>query len=151
MALGININYRIKRNSDQEELMRFLVNELKVFKSLSSVLVVSAIIGYNNSINYPFEKSAEPVLMQFFTEDNYDIMNLLGYAFVKNQSIFKKTEDNKINNRQFEIFERYANAGFPILQDKLGLSKWKQNKDKLNRTTILRKYYELLCSNGFYR
>ena len=121
MALSININYRIKRNAEQEDQMRYLVNELKVFKSLSSLLVVSAIIGYNNGINYPFEKSAEPVLMQFFTDDNYDIMNLLGYAFEKNQSIFKKMDGNKPNNKQFEIFEKYANAGFPILVEKLGI------------------------------
>lgn len=149
MALAININYRIKRNIEQEEQMRYLVNELKVFKSLSSVLVVSAIIGYNNGINYPFEKSAEPVLMQFFTDDNYDIMNLLGYAFQKNQSIFKKMDGNKPNNKQFEIFEKYANAGFPILIDKLGVNF--VNKEKNDRRTIIRKYYSMLMSNGFYK
>lgn len=149
MALAININYRIKRNIEQEEQMRYLVNELKVFKSLSSVLVVSAIIGYNNGINYPFEKSAEPVLMQFFTDDNYDIMNLLGYAFQKNQSIFKKMDGNKPNNKQFEIFEKYANAGFPILIDKLGVNL--VNKEKNDRRTIIRKYYSMLMSNGFYK
>jgi len=149
MALAININYRIKRNADQEEQMRYLVNDLKVFKSLSSVLVVSAIIGYNNGINYPFEKSAEPVLMQFFTDDNYDIMNLLGYAFQKDQSIFKKMDGNKPNNKQFEIFEKYANAGFPILIDKLGVDF--NNKEKNDRRTIIRRYYSMLMSNGFYK
>lgn len=149
MALAININYRVKRNATQEEQMRYLVQDLKVFKSLSSVLVVSAIIGYNNGINYPFEKSAEPVLMQFFTDDNYDIMNLLGYAFQKDQSIFKKMDGNKPNNKQFEIFERYANAGFPILIDKLGIDF--TNKEKNDRRTIIRKYYSMLMSNGFYK
>lgn len=150
MSLAINNNYRIKRNSEQEEKMRYLVNELKIFKSLSSLLVVSAVIGYNNGINYPFEKSAEPVLMQFFTDDNYDLMNLLAYAFERNQSIFKKMDGNKPNNRQFEIFERYANAGFPILVEKLGV-KFGSDKDKNDRRTILRSFYSLLCSNGFFR
>lgn len=149
MALAININYRIKRNSEHETQMRYLVNELKVFKSLSSVLVVSAIIGYNNGINYPFEKSAEPVLMQFFTDDNYDIMNLLAYAFQRDQSIFKKMDGNKPNNRQFEIFEKYANAGFPILVEKLGVNF--NEKEKNDRRTIIRRYYSMLMSNGFYK
>ena len=149
MALATNNQYRIKRNADHEAQMKSLVTEMKIFKSYSTLLVVCAVIGYNNGIRYPFDKSAEPVLMQFFTEDNYDLMNLLGYASEKNQSIFKKLEDGKPNNKQFEIFEQYANAGFPILIEKLGINF--EDKSKNDRHEIIRRYYSMLVSNAFYK
>ena len=39
MAFDIDQRYRIKRSQSQEDAMRYLVNELKVFKSLSHLLV----------------------------------------------------------------------------------------------------------------
>ena len=57
MAFDIDQRYRIKRSQSQEDAMRYLVNELKVFKSLSHLLVVSAVIGYNNDQHNEFEKN----------------------------------------------------------------------------------------------
>lgn len=142
MALDIDQRYRIKRSQTQEDAMRYLVNELKVFKSLSHLLVVSAVVGYNNHLNPPIEKNAEPVLMNSFSERSYDIMNFLAYANVGNQSVLKGLQ-------QFPIFESYAFGGFPIVLDKLGVDLVDKNKN--DRKAIIRRYYSLLLTNGFVK
>mgnify|MGYP003303104766 FL=1 len=142
MAFDIDQRYRIKRSQSQEDSMRYLVNELKVFKSLSHLLVVSAVIGYNNDQHNEFEKNAEPVLMNSFSERSYDIMNFLAYAYVKEQSVLKE-------QKQFVHFESYAHGGFPILIDKLGIDL--VDKSKNDRKTIIRKYYQLLLTKGFIK
>lgn len=142
MAFDIDQRYRIKRSSVQEEQMRYVVNELKLFKSLSQLLVVSAVIGYNNKQFHVISKNAEPVLMNSFSEKSYDMMNFLAYAHKQDQSILK-------DQKQFAIFESYANGGFPILVEKLGINFI--DKSKNNRNALLLNYYSLLLSNGFYR
>ena len=142
MAFDIDQRYRIKRSQSQEDAMRYLVNELKVFKSLSHLLVVSAVIGYNNDQHNEFEKNAEHVLMNSFSERSYDIMNFLAYAYVKEQSVLKE-------QKQFVHFESYAHGGFPILVDKLGIDL--VDKSKNDRKTIIRKYYQLLLTKGFIK
>ena len=142
MAFDIDQRYRSKSSQSQEDAMRYLVNELKVFKSLSHLLVVSAVIGYNNDQHNEFEKNAEPVLMNSFSERSYDIMNFLAYAYVKEQSVLKE-------QKQFAHFESYAHGGFPILIDKLGIDL--VDKSKNDRKTIIRKYYRLLLTKGFIK
>ena len=97
MAFDIDQRYRIKRNSEQEEQMRYLVNDLKLFKSLSQLLVVSAVIGFINEKSRPFDKNAEPVLMNSFSERSYDMMNFIAYAEKKDQSVLK-------DGKQYQFF-----------------------------------------------
>ena len=67
-------------------------------------------------------------------------MDFIAYAHKKEQSILR-------NNEKYEIFESYANGGFPLVMDKLGIDFVdKQNND---RTEILRRYYTLLSTNDF--
>lgn len=141
MAFDIDQRYRIKRNSEQEEQMRYLVNDLKLFKSLSQLLVVSAVIGYINGKSRPFEKNAEPVLMNSFSERSYDMMNFIAYAEKKDQSVLK-------DGKQYQFFEAFASGGFPILLDKLNINFI--DKAKNDRNALLLKYYSLLVNNGLY-
>lgn len=141
MAFDIDQRYRIKRNIEQEDEMRYLVNELKLFKSLSHLLVVSAVIGYKNNKYRPFTKSAESVLMNSFSERSYDMMNFLAYAEKKDQSVLR-------DGKQFQYFESFANGGFPILIEKLNINFI--DKSKNDRNQLLLKYYSLLLNNGFY-
>ncbi|MGF0094729.1 HNH endonuclease [Lachnospiraceae bacterium SGI.066] len=53
--------------------------------------------------------------MQFFTETDYDLMDLIAYAHTKEQAILK--EDGK-----YEIFEAYAHGGFCELCFERGLA-----------------------------
>lgn len=141
MAFDIDQRYRIKRNSEQEEQMRYLVNDLKLFKSLSQLLVVSAVIGYINGKNRPFEKNAESVLMNSFSERSYDMMNFIAYAEKKDQSVLK-------DGKQYQFFEAFASGGFPILLEKLNINFI--DKAKNDRNALLLKYYSLLVNNDFY-
>lgn len=142
MAFDIDQNnYRVKRDSSKEEEMRYLVNDLKLFKNLGQLIMVCAVIGYNNNKYRPFEKSAEAVQLGFFTKKSYDMMNFIAYASKKDQSVLK-------DNNQFKYLEYYANGGFPILIDKLQINF--EDRSKNDRNKLLLEYYSLLKSNSFY-
>lgn len=141
MAIYTDPKYRIRRNADQEEQMRYLVNDLKIFQSYSQILMISAVVGYKNKLYVPIENYAsDGVLMQFFTQRDLDFMDFIAYAYKKEQSILK-------NNDKYEIFESFANGGFPVVLDELKIDFVdKKNNDRLE---ILRRYYRILLQNGF--
>lgn len=144
MAINIDYKYRVKRNSEQEAQMRYLINDLKVFNSYSQILVISALLGYNSNesaeVNSP---ASDGVLMQFFEEDDKNIINLLAYAKDKKQSVLSaKDDENK--TRMYSIFENYANAGFSKLINKLQINF--DDYSKNDRLIILKRYYTLLLT-----
>jgi len=109
MSFYVNSKYRIKRSADHQDMMQKLINGNKVFNAYRDIMVLSAVVGYVNHAYVPVEKPAsDAVLMQFFTETDYDLMDLIAYAHTQEQAILK--EDGK-----YEIFEAYANGGFTIL------------------------------------
>lgn len=113
MSFYVNSKYRIKRSADQQEMMQKLLNGNKVFNAYRDIIVLSAVVGYVNHAYVPVSKPAsDAILMQFFTETDYDLMDLIAYAHAKEQAILK--EDAK-----YEIFEAYANGGFPVLLELL--------------------------------
>ena len=140
MSVYVDDNYRIKRNSEQEEQMKYLTQELKIFQSLSQILVVSSIIGYYNKAFCEFSTFAEPVLMNSFSSRSHDIMDFIAYNHKKEQSVLMTKE-------KYKIFECYANGGFPILVD--GLNVDFIDKKKNNRLEILKNYYVHLLYNDF--
>lgn len=136
MALDININYRIKRNADQEDAMRYLANELKVFKDYAHILLASAIVGYNNGLYVEIENYAsDAVQLTFFTERERDLIDFIAYAHKKEQAVLNSEE-------KFTIFESYANGGFDLLLNRLGVNM--DDKSKNDRILILKKVYQLL-------
>lgn len=149
MAINIDNTYRINRNQDLDEQMRYLVRDLRIFNTYSQILTMSAILGYVNKEYVPFTNNAESVQMTFFTNREQELMNLLAYARVGNQSILQeKAKDDPERNKMYQIFEFYANGGFPILCKKLGVDF--ADKSKNDRYTILHNYYNMLVSNDIY-
>ena len=143
MAIKVFQQYRIRRNQEYAASMKKLTDS-KIFAQLKDIMMVSAIIGYNNNRFVPFAKSAEPVLMQFFKENDYDIIDLISFAYRKEQRILKEEE-------KYTIFESFANGGYPILLSKLGLEDI-DNIDSFSSDqvrTIQKKYYSLLISGSF--
>ncbi len=143
MSIYVNNQFRIKRNAAQQEDMQKLV-AAKIFDGYKDILMVSAIIAYNVGSYIPIDKAAgDGVLMQFFSEKDYDIIDLIAYAHKKEQSII--TTDEK-----YEIFSSYANAGFPILLDKLEITNIDDiSQDEARKAQI--RYYKLLLTNGFVK
>lgn len=142
MAVYVNNKYRINRSIEYEADMKYLGKDgLKIFNSYAQILVVSAIIGYQNKAYVPVINQAESVLMQFFQDRELDIMDLIAYAHVGDQSILRNKTDEK-----YTIFEAYANGGFPILCKKLGVDLI--DKEKNDRHVILQNYYSMLLSNN---
>ncbi len=146
MPINIDNTYRINRNLDQDEQMRYLWRELRVFNSYSQILTVSALIGYANDAYVPFTQNAEPVQISFFEEREKEVMNFLAYMKEGNQSILQaKSKDDPDRNKMYRAFEYYANGGFPILCKKLGVDF--VDKSKNDRLTILQNYYQMLLTN----
>ena len=140
MSFYVNSKYRIRRAAEQQEMMQKLLSGNKVFNAYRDILVLSAVIGYCNGAFKPIEKQAsDSVLMQFFTETDYDLMDLIAYAHAKEQAILK--EDGK-----YEIFEAYAHGGFPILLDLLEVDS-STEIDAAKQETILVRLASLLITN----
>lgn len=149
MALNINSRYRIKRSGEYEKQMQYLIQDLKVFQSYAQVLVISAIVGYNHKKFVPISKPAsDGVLMQFFTDYDKDLINLIAYAHTKQQRILREEDSS---TEMYNIFESYANGGFPLLVGEGMLDIDFDNVEKNDRLAILRKYYTLLVTNGFLK
>ena len=146
MPINIDNTYRINRNLDQDEQMRYLWRALRVFNSYSQILTVSALIGYANDAYVPFTQNAEPVQISFFEEREKEVMNFLAYMKEGNQSILQaKSKDDPDRKKMYRAFEYYANGGFPILCKKLGVDF--VDKSKNDRLTILQNYYQMLLTN----
>lgn len=145
MPINIDTTYRINRNLDQEEQMRYLWRELKVFNDYHQILVLSAIIGYANKAYVPFTNRAEPVQIINFEDREKEIINFLAYLKEGNQSVLhEKAKDDPDRNKMYQAFEFYANGGFPILCKKLGVDF--ADKSKNDRYKILLNYYKMLVS-----
>ena len=73
MSINIDTTYRINRNLDQDEKMRYLVRELRIFNNYSQILTISALIGYANNAFVPFTERAEAVQTTFFEDrENFE-------------------------------------------------------------------------------
>ena len=146
MPINIDTTYRINRNQDQEEQMRYLWRDLRVFNDYHQILVISALIGYANNAYVPFVNKAEPVQIINFEDREKEIINFLAYLKEGNQSILQeRAKDDPDRNKMYQAFEYYANGGFPILCKKLGVDF--ADKSKNDRNTILLKYYMMLVQN----
>lgn len=145
MSISIDNTYRVNRNLDQDDQMRYLVKDLKIFNDYSQILTISALIGYANQAFVPFQNKAEPVQITFFEDREKEIIEFLAYLKEGNQSILQeRTKDDSDKNKIYQAFEFYANGGFPILCKKLGVDFVDKKND---RYTILHNYYRMLVSN----
>ncbi len=142
MSLYINNTFRIKRSDAQQEKMKLLFNA-GVFEGYKDILMISAVIGYNKKRFIPIEKTAsDGVLMSFFNEKDYNIIDLIAYSHTKQQSIIKSDD-------KYDIFSAYANGGFPILLKELNLD---MDVEELSNEDVRKaqcKYYSLLLSGAF--
>ena len=150
--INVNQRYRIRRSAEHEKAMKHLI-AMKLFQTYGQIMVVSAIIGYkNNAFDDHFQAANDPVLMNQFNSKAYDIINFLAFAKEKKQSILKDYDQDEEREgldiyAKYHIFEGYANGGFPILLDKLGIDI--NNLEEFDQIELLRKYYRLLVCNDF--
>lgn len=140
-GIYFNAKYRIKRNADFEEQMRFIQDKVKLFNDYASILMISAVIGFNNHVYVPdFKPASDGVMTQFFSTRSRDIIDLIAYSHENKQSVLGSDE-------KYKIFEGYANGGFPILMSKLEIDFTDPTKN--DRLVILEKYFGLLLTSGF--
>ena len=142
MSIYVNNVLRIKRNALHQETMRKLF-ESNIFSGYKDILMISAIIGYNEKKYVPIEKVAsDGVLMSFFNEKDYDIIDLIAYSFKREQNIIK-------DDQKYEIFSSFANGGFEILLQKLNLNniEGEITEEAARRAQCL--YYSMLLSGEF--
>lgn len=140
MSIYVNNKMRIKRNADQHNDMKRLL-DAKIFTEFSQILVISAILGYKQNQYKPIEKAhSDGVLMQFFSTKDCDIMDFIAFAHKKHQAIIKDDE-------KYDIFSSFANGGFPILLKSLEVPDGDISKDDARKA--MKKYYRLLLTDGF--
>lgn len=141
MSIYVNNTLRIKRSHSQQNKMSQLT-KAGVFTAYKDILMISAIIGYNEKRYVPITKAAsDSILMSFFNEKDYDIIDLIAYSHKKEQSVIKSDD-------KYEIFSSYANGGFPILLEKLHLADVDEISEDDARNAQQR-YYSLLLSGDF--
>ena len=141
MTIYVNNKYRIRRSAQQQEMMQKLMSGNKLFESYRDILVLSAAIGYANEAYIPIKKAAsDGVLMQFFSEKDWDFIDLLAYAHKKEQAVLYTDE-------KYEIFSAYANGGFEILIKLLEIDQTTDIDDTLLETKFL-KLCELLVTGN---
>lgn len=134
MAYMLDHTYRIKRNAEQEERMRYLV-ELGVFRGYAQIICASAILGYNKKIYVPIKTTAsDAVQIINFNEHEQNLMDYIAFSHTQQQAILK-------DMAKYTIFESYANGGFDLLFDALGIDM--TNKQKNNKSEILNKIYKI--------
>jgi len=141
MAVSVDTKYRIKRSKIYEKEMEEL-RKAKIFSSYRDILVLSATIGYANNRFEPVEKPAsDGVLMQFFSNEDRNLMDLLAFIKTKDQRILHDSE-------KYQYFEGYANGGFPIL---LKLLDWVGGEEyvlSVNRKEALISLYTQLVTGN---
>lgn len=138
MSVYVNPRYRIRRSADTEEKMKEL-REARIFESYRDMMMISALLGFINDVYEEVEKPApDGVLMQFFNDYDYNVMDLLAFAKTKSHSVL--TMDEK-----YQVFEGYANGGFPYL---LSMLDW-TSAEGIDRKEKLVKYYSELISGNF--
>lgn len=141
MAVSVDTKYRIKRSKIYEKEMEEL-RKAKIFSSYRDILVLSATIGYANNRFEPVEKPAsDGVLMQFFSNEDLNLMDLLAFIKTKDQRILHDSE-------KYRYFEGYANGGFPIL---LKLLDWVGGEEyvlSVNRKEALISLYTQLVTGN---
>lgn len=141
MSIYVNNTLRIKRSHSQQNKMSQLT-KAGVFTAYKDILMISAIIGYNEKKYVPITKAAsDSILMSFFNEKDYDIIDLIAYSHKKEQSVIKSDD-------KYEIFSSYANGGFPILLEKLHLADADEISEDDARN-VQERYYSLLLSGDF--
>lgn len=141
MSIYINNVYRIKRSASQQEQMQKMI-KAGIFEQYKDILMISAVVGYNEKRYVPIEKvAADGVLMSFFNQKDYDIIDLIAYSYKREQTIIK-------SDKKYEIFESFANGGFPILVNKLGIL-FEEEISKDEARKVQSKYYKMLLSGEF--
>ena len=142
MAVSVDINYRLKRSKIYEPEMKELINT-NIFKAYSNILVLSATIGYANNRFEPIEKPAsDGVLMQFFSNEDRNLMDLLAFIKTNSHNILH-------NSEKYQYFEGYANGGFPILLKLLDWVGGDEFVSSVNRKELLMSLYTQLVTGNY--
>ena len=138
MSIYQNDVYRIRRNAEYQDEMKQLMQS-GVFSNYYTILSVSALVGYYHNAYVPFEKTAERVSLTSFTANDKDLIDLIAVARTRSTSIIK-------DDKKYEIFENYANGGFPILLKKLNIKDlYNMNEDAVWKAQNC--FYSLLMND----
>lgn len=145
MAIYTDDKYRLRRNTEHQEMMLKLI-QAGVFSQYADILMISAILGYLNKQFIPIEKTAQDrVQITFFSEQDKDFIDFVAFAHEKKQIILNTNDDTQKYNK-YMIFENYANGGFPILINKLEIS---NDDEEIDLKSTLLKYYHILMTSNY--
>src|SRR5262245_40328851 len=111
---------RVRRPSDKSALLDQLTHE-GPFEAYRDVLGFAASLGFFHGRRVPFEKTAEPIAWETFTnrQGNEMLVDMIAAAVVDDVNILS----GDAFEERLRIFEEYANGGLEILQERLSNSR----------------------------
>lgn len=116
---GRNPNYRINREERYGKSMEYLTQDAKLFPSYAVLLIYSALVGYENDAFLPVERPLPGMGIHLTNFDSIpggrELLDLLAFARMRSQEALATDES-------YKAFEGYANAGYPLLLQKLGIA-----------------------------
>ena len=136
-STGRNPNYRIKRDERFADSMEYLTQEVRLFPSYAVLMMFAAFAGHANDVFLPVER---PLAGKGLHLSNFDSMpggrELLDlFAFVHT-----KSQDALATDAGYEAFEGYANAGYPLLLQKLGIQEGERLSERRVGELVLKLY-----------
>ena len=136
-----NPKYRIKRNSEYQEMMLKLINA-KIFGQYKDILMLSAVVGLLNKCPEPITKNAsDSVQMTVFDEKDKAMINMIAFSASGDASVVSQ-------DKKYEIFESYANGGFSKLLELLEIDDETEFTPEIVKSKVT-KLFMLVVSKGF--
>ncbi|WP_204573471.1 hypothetical protein [Collinsella intestinalis] len=125
--------------------MEYLTQTVRLFPSYAVLMMFSAFTGYANDAFLPVER---PLAGKGLHLSNFDsmpggraLLDLFAFAHTKSQ-------DALATDGAYEAFEGYANAGYPLLLQKLGIQEREQLSEQRVSGLIRRLYTFTYSSDG---
>lgn len=111
---------RARRPKSKEELFNILVDKENSFSfhQRADIFALAACVGYFHNKSVPFDQSSEPIIWEFFTIDNRNVLKIIAFLESKDPNVLlENTEDN--GDKMLKIVEAYANGGLGIIEQRL--------------------------------
>lgn len=107
---------RVRRPQKYDQLLKNLVDEKKIFSTYKDCIVFAACLGASRGCSNDFEKSSEPVNLQYF-RGQFDemVINTIAIAECDDPLIMSKEREAE----KIRIFENYICGGLGILENEI--------------------------------
>lgn len=107
---------RVRRPDDKDDLLKTLTENDEPFSTMAAAMVFAAAVGHANDRRSEFEKTAEQIPWEVFSNSGLEsFIDLLAGAVSDDKDILAiERADDRV-----QLFEEYANGGLEIMRDRI--------------------------------